>query len=137
MPGGARLAPQVPEHGSLRQAQFPGDPGGRVASLVEFVDSIEPLDQLPTFRPLGLESWRLRDRLDRRSRRGRFGSRYRRVGLRGYWIAVRPRRGFQGLEGRVEGRRVPLEHLLDGLAQVLQQVPAVRDLPGLRGTFGR
>ena len=83
VPGGARLAPQVPEHGPPRQAQFPGDPGGRVASLVELVDSLEPLDQLPTFRPLGLESWRLRDRLDRRSRWGRFGSRYRCVGLGG------------------------------------------------------
>jgi hypothetical protein len=35
---------------------------------VKLMNSIEPFDQLPTFRPLGLESWRLRDRLDRRWR---------------------------------------------------------------------
>jgi hypothetical protein len=32
---------------------------------------------------------------------------------------------------------VPLEDTLDGLALDLQPVPVLRDLPGLRGAFGR
>jgi hypothetical protein len=99
-----------------------------VATLVKLMDPIEPLDQLPTFRSLGPESWRLRDRLDRRSRCGQFGGRYRRAGLRGRRLAGRTRRGLQGFEGRVDDRRMPLEHALDGRAQVLQQVPAVREV---------
>jgi hypothetical protein len=44
---------------------------------------------------------------------------------------------FGGLEGRVHNRRVALEHALDGLAQVLQQVPAIRDLLSLGGACRR
>ena len=38
----------------------------RLKLAPELMDSIEPLGQLPTSRPPGLESWRCRDRLDRR-----------------------------------------------------------------------
>ena len=66
---------------------------------------------------------------------GRFDGRRRgcRVGLGGRRVLGRFPGGVGSLEGRVKDRRMSLEHKLDGLAQVLQQVPAVGDLLGLGG----
>jgi hypothetical protein len=101
------------------------------------MDALEPLNQFLTSRPLGLERWRLRDRLDRREWWGQLSRRRRRAGLRTRRFVGRAWRGFQGFESRVDGGQMPCEHALDGLAQVLQQVPAVGDLHGLGGALRR
>jgi hypothetical protein len=101
------------------------------------VDLLEPVDALLTFRRLGRKSRRFRKRFTRRSRRGRFDRRWRRAGLgdRRDWDWGRG--SFRGLEGRVHNCRVSLEHTFDGLAQVLQQVPAIRNLLSLGGAGRR
>src|SRR3954452_18429682 len=108
-----------------------------MAPPVELVDLLEPVDSLLTLRLLGLESRRFRERFARPSRGGRFDGRWRRAGPGDRRDWGRFRGGFGGLEGRVNNRRVALEHALDGLAQVLQQVPAVRDLRGMVSVLRR
>ncbi len=104
---------------------------------MERVDLLEPLDSLRTLRRLGMQLRRFRKQFTRRSRGGRFDGRWRRAGLGDRRDGDGVRGSVSGLEGRVHNRRVSLEHALDGLAQVLEQVPAIRDLLGLRGACRR